>query len=215
MNSIIALDIETTGLDPHKDAIIEIGIVQFNLKRIEAQWSSLINPGRKIPPFITQLTGIDDHMVLNKPSIKEVVPVIRNLIGDTHFILGHNISFDLSFLQKLGLARSNDTLDTYEIASVLLPSAGRYNLEALRQKLNIPHQANHRALDDALVTSEVFRSLYEIGMELPIQLLAEIVRLGDGIDWSGYPAFLRHVIIQIKGNHFGASGKARLFRSFV
>jgi len=189
MNSIIALDIETTGLDPHKDAIIEIGIVQFNLNRIETQWSSLINPGRKIPPFITQLTGIDDHMVLNKPSIKEVVPVIRNLFSDTHIILGHNIGFDLSFLQKQGLFRSNDTLDTYEIASVLLPSAGRYNLEALRQKLNIPHQANHRALDDAMVTSEVFRSLYEIGMELPIQLLAEIVRLGDGIDWSGYPAF--------------------------
>jgi ATP-dependent DNA helicase DinG len=173
MNSIIAVDIETTGLDPHKDSIIEIGIVRFNLKRIETQWSSLINPGRKIPPFITQLTGIDDHMVLNKPSIKEVVPVIRDLIGGTDIILGHNISFDLSFLQKHGLTRSNDTMDTYEIASVLLPTAGRYNLEALRQKLNIPHQANHRALDDALwnYLSNSWQKLYVLVRELIGQVI--------------------------------------------
>ena len=93
------------------------------------------------------------------------------------------------FLRNYGLFRTNETLDTYEIASVLLPAAGRYNLGALGQLLNIPLPASHRALDDARVTCAVYRSLYEIGMELPLQLLAEIVRLGEGIDWSGYPAF--------------------------
>lgn len=188
MSSIVALDIETTGLDPQKDAIIEIGAVCFSGKRVEDEWSSLINPGRKIPPFITQLTGITDHMVLEAPPIQKVLPELREFVGDLP-ILGHNVGFDLAFLRNYGLFRSNDILDTYEIASVLLPAAGRYNLGALGQILSIPLPASHRALDDARLTSAVYRSLYEMGMELPLQLLAEIVRLGEGLDWSGYPAF--------------------------
>ena len=188
MDSIVALDIETTGLDSKKDAIIEIGAVRFTTKRIEGEWSSLINPGRKIPPFITQLTGINDHMVLEAPSIQNILPELRHFVGELP-ILGHNVGFDLSFLRNHGLFRGNDILDTYEIASVLLPSAGRYNLGALGQTLNILLPASHRALDDARVTSAIYRSLYEIGMELPIQLLAEIVRLGEGIDWEAYGFF--------------------------
>jgi len=188
MNSIVALDIETTGLDPQKDAIIEIGAVRFTVNRVEDEWSTLINPGRKIPPFITQLTGITDHMVLEAPPIQRVLPELHEFVEDLP-ILGHNVGFDLSFLRRHGLFRGNETLDTYEIASVLLPSAGRYNLGSLGQALNILLPASHRALDDARVTSAVYRSLYEIGMQLPIQLLAEIVRLGEGIDWPGYQAF--------------------------
>ena len=184
MDSIVALDIETTGLDPQKDAIIEIGAVRFNGNRIEDEWSSLINPGRKIPPFITQLTGINDHMVLESPAIQNVLTELRHFVGDLS-ILGHNVGFDLSFLRKHGLFRANDTLDTYEIASVLLPSAGRYGLAALAQTLNIPVFVMHRGPQDATTTYKIYQSLYEIGTELPIQLLAEIVHLGEGIDWAG------------------------------
>ncbi len=189
MTTLVALDIETTGLDSHKDAIIEIGAVCFSGNRIEEKWSSLINPGRKIPPAITQLTGISDHMVLEAPSIQTVIPEIRDFIGNLP-ILGHNVGFDLAFLRNYGLFRTNEILDTYEIASVLLPEAGSYSLRALGQFLKIPLKPNHRALDnDAMVTYYVYRSLYEIGMELPLHILAEIVRLSEGIEWSGYPAF--------------------------
>jgi len=188
MQSIIALDIETTGLDPQKDAIIEIGAVRFNNNRIENEWETLINPGRKIPPFITQLTGINDHMVMEAPSIQDILADFRHFVGD-FFILGHNVGFDLSFLRRYGLFKTNDTLDTYEIASVLLPTASRYGLSSLAQQLNIPIKANHRAMADARVTSEVYRSLYEIAMDLPIQLLAEIVHLSEQIDWAGYGFF--------------------------
>ena len=188
MKSIVALDIETTGLESQKDAIIEIGAVRFTTRRVEDEWSSLINPGRKIPPFITQLTGINDHMVLEAPSIQDILPELRHFVSELP-ILGHNVRFDLSFLRNYGLFRGNDVLDTYEIASVLLPSAGRYNLGALGQTLNIPLPASHRALDDARVTGAIYRSLHEIGMELPIQLLAEFVRLGEGIDWDAYGFF--------------------------
>jgi ATP-dependent DNA helicase DinG len=188
MDSIVALDIETTGLDPQKDAIIEIGAVRFNNNRIENEWETLINPGRKIPPFITQLTGISDHMVMEAPSIHDIVADFQHFVGDTS-VLGHNVGFDLSFLRKQGLCKLNDALDTYEIAAVLLPTASRYGLSSLAQQLNIPLKANHRAMADARVTSEVYRSLYEIALDLPIQLLAEIVHLSENINWSGFGFF--------------------------
>ncbi len=188
MDSIVAIDIETTGLDPQKDAIIEIGAVRFTINRIEDEWSSLINPARKIPPFITQLTGINDHMVLEAPAVQNILPDLRSFVGDLP-ILGHNVGFDLSFLRRQGLFKSNDLLDTYEIASVMMPTAGRYGLGSLGQQLNILMRANHRALDDARVTSAVYRSLYEISAQLPVQLLAELVRLGEGLDWAGYGFF--------------------------
>lgn len=185
MDSIVALDIETTGLDPEKDAIIEIGLVRFHDRRIEAEWSSLVNPGRRIPPFITQLTGITDQMVLQAPSLREVLPALIEFIGNLP-VLGHNIRFDLSFLKRHGILRNNTVLDTYEMASVLCPNAGRYNLGALAQALGVPYPATHRALDDAHATRGIFIRLYEEALTLPLPILAEIIRLGEGVDWAGY-----------------------------
>ena len=188
MTSIVALDIETTGLESQSDAIIEIGAVRFNGRRIEGEWSTLINPGRRIPPFITQLTGITDQMVLEAPPIRSVIADLRDFVGDAP-ILGQNIGFDLSFLRKYELFKLNDVLDTYEMAAVLMPSAGRYNLSALGQALGVILPATHRALDDARVTRVVFQRLYEMALELPLHLLAEIVRHGEQVDWAGYRPF--------------------------
>ena len=188
MASIVSLDIETTGLDPQTDAIIEIGAVRFSGHRIEDEWSTLINPGRRIPPMITQLTGITDQMVLEAPHIRDIVPELADFIGKAP-ILGQNIGFDLSFLKKFGILNGNDVLDTYEMAGVLLPTAGRYNLAALGQSLNVMLPATHRALDDARVTRAVFLRLYEMSLEMPLNVLAEIVHLGEQVDWAGYKAF--------------------------
>ncbi len=183
MTSIVALDIETTGLDAENDAIIEIGAVRFNGKRLENEWSSLINPGRRIPPFITQLTGISDQMVLKAPPLKAVLADLVAFVGNSP-ILGHSIRFDLSFLRKYKILSINDILDTYELASVLLPSAGRYNLGALALALGTLSSANHRALDDARATRLVYLRLIDEIMEMPLGLLAEIVRLSEQIDWG-------------------------------
>lgn len=183
MNPIVALDIETTGLDPDKDAIIEIGAVRFSDRRIDGEWSTLINPGRRIPPFITQLTGITDQMVLKSPAIKNVLADLQSFVGDAP-ILGHNIRFDLGFLRKQRILVHNQTLDTYELASIFLPGAGRYNLGALAQALNVMLPANHRALDDAHATRGVYLRLIEEAQNLPISLLAEIIRLSEHLDWG-------------------------------
>jgi DNA polymerase-3 subunit epsilon/ATP-dependent DNA helicase DinG len=197
MTSIVSIDIETTGLDPQKDAIIEIGAVRFNAQRIEDEWSTLINPGRHIPEQITALTGIDDTMVRNAPRIQDVLEELDNFVGDLP-VLGQNVRFDLGFLQKQRILALNPVLDTYELASVLLPTASRYNLGALGQLLGIPLPANHRALDDARVTHAVYERLLALAVELPLELLAEIVRLGEPLDWDGNFAFLEALRIRAR-----------------
>ncbi len=183
MPSIVAIDIETTGLDSQSDSIIEIGAVRFNGKRIEAEWSTLINPGRSIPGLITQLTGITNEMVRNAPPIRAVIQDLADFVGDAP-VLGHNVRFDLSFLQRYGLFELNEVLDTYELASVLLPDASRYNLGALGQLLGILLPADHRALDDARVTHAVFLQLSDKAQTLPVEMLAEFVRQSEPFEWG-------------------------------
>jgi DNA polymerase-3 subunit epsilon/ATP-dependent DNA helicase DinG len=184
MNSIVAIDIETTGLDNEREAIIEIGAVKFKGNRVEDEWSSLINPNRHIPEFITGLTGIDDAMVRQAPHVRDVAHELEAFVGDLP-ILGHNIRFDLGFLQKQIPFSLNEVIDTYELASILLPNASRYNLGALGKALGIALPATHRALDDARATHGVFNRLHEMAHELPLDLIAEIVRLGEPIEWDG------------------------------
>jgi len=183
MQSIVAIDIETTGLSEERDAIIEIGAVKFKGHRVEDEWSSLINPNRHIPEFISGLTGISDVEVRNAPRFHEVAEELEAFVGDAP-VIGHNVRFDLGFLQKAGLLQYNEVADTYELASVLMPTASRYNLGSLGKQLGILLPATHRALDDARVTMAAFNRLLEIARELPLELVAEIVRLSEPLEWD-------------------------------
>ena len=183
MTSIIAIDIETTGLDAERDAIIEIGVVRFNGHRVEDEFSTLINPGRHIPEFITNLTGIEDVMVRQAPRLSEIVKELESFVGDLP-VVGHNVRFDAGFLQRAGLLQFNEIIDTYELAAVLMPSASRYNLGSLGQQLGIPLPATHRALDDARVTHAVYVRLFDLAKELPPETLAEIIRMSEPLRWD-------------------------------
>ena len=118
MPSLVSIDIETTGLDSQADAIIEIAAVRFNGHRVEAEWSSLINPGRPIPPMITQLTGITNEMVRNAPPMRAILNDLADFVGAAP-VVGHNVGFDLSFLQRYNILKLNQVVDTYELAAVL------------------------------------------------------------------------------------------------
>ena len=183
MQSIVAIDIETTGLSEERDAIIEIGAVKFKGRRVEAEWSSLINPNRHIPDFISGLTGISDVEVRNAPRFQEVASDLEAFVGDAP-IIGHNVRFDMGFLQRAGLFPYNEIIDTYELASVLMPTASRYNLGALGKQLGILLPATHRALDDARVTMAAFNRLFELARELPLEVVAEIVRMSEPLEWD-------------------------------
>ena len=183
MQTLIALDIETTGLDPSTDAIIEIGAIRFRDSRQEDEWAELVNPGRPLPHFITQLTGISDDMLSGAPRITEVLESLESFVGEDP-IVGHRIGFDLGFLRRRGLFGSNLPLDTYDLAAVVLPDAGRYSLGALASLLKIPSMNAHRALDDAKTTMQVFQRLYEHVLELPYPLLKALSEMAQPIDWG-------------------------------
>jgi ATP-dependent DNA helicase DinG len=184
MYPIVALDIETTGLDPRRDAIIEIGAVCFDGKKIIKSWQSLINPQRPIPPVITQLTNITNEMVANAPQIKSVIQDFADFVGDLP-VLGHNIAFDLSFLKIYKNFDFNQVNDTFEIAAVLLPTAPRYSLSALVDFFGESNLNPHRAKDDAEATMAVFKKLHELAGKLPLSLLAEIVQASHSLNWDG------------------------------
>ncbi len=197
MTIIVSLDIETTGLDENREAIIEIAAVKFNGRRIEDEFSTLINPGKNIPDFITGLTGIDNAMVRQAPRLRDIAHELTAFVGDAP-ILGHNVKFDIGFLRKAGLFEYQQTLDTYELASVLMPTASRYNLGSLGQQLNIPLPATHRALDDARVTQAAYVRLFDMACELPVETLTEIVQLGDFVDWDAGWVFQQALQIRAK-----------------
>jgi ATP-dependent DNA helicase DinG len=181
---IVALDIETTGLNPEKDAVIEVGLIRYHGDREEARWSSFVNPGCRIPPVITQLTGITDAMVADAPGIKDLLPAIREFVGDST-LLGHNVAFDLAFFRKQRMWADQDSVDTYELASALLPRAPRYNLGALCAHLGIPASPSHRAMDDAFAAFALYRALADLARALPTAFLAEMVRFGQDVVWGG------------------------------
>jgi len=183
MTTIVSIDIETTGLDENREAIIEVAAVKFSNRRVESEFKTLINPGKHIPDFITGLTGIEDKMVREAPRLRDIAHELTAFVGDSP-ILGHNVKFDIGFLRKAGLFQFNQTIDTYELASVLMPTASRYNLGSLGQQLSIPLPATHRALDDARVTQACYVRLLDMARELPLETLQEIVELSNFVDWD-------------------------------
>jgi len=184
MYPLVALDLETTGLDPLRDAIIEIAAVRFDGKEINGEWHSLINPQRPVPDTITQLTGINSRMVASAPKIMEVINDFAEFVGDLPLV-GHNVSFDLSFLKIHTPLGRNPVIDTFEIASVLLPTAPRYSLSALVEICGLQNKRPHRAQSDAEATLDVFNALYAQAKKLPPHLIAEIVNASQNIDWNG------------------------------
>ncbi len=179
------VDVETTGFDPYSNAITEIGIVILRGHDILKEYSTLINPQQKIPAEITQLTGISDKMVKDAPTISSVRRHIRDLLS-SHIIIGHNVNFDLKFLNAERLAVGHHKLDTVTLAAILYPEAGRFSLESLASFLNLPDGDNpqtHRALDDAQQTAELFLALWERALTLEKWQLEEIVQGGQGLAW--------------------------------
>lgn len=185
---LVALDLETTGLDPATDAIIEIGIVRMKEGAVTAEYSTLVNPGRPIPANIVHLTGIKPEEVVGAPGINQVLAAVSTFVGSAP-VIAHNAAFDLGFLRPHGILQNNLRLDTYELASVLLPRAAGYGLASLSVQHGITHQRKHRALDDARAAALLYWALWNKALELPYAALYEICMAAQGLDWDARPVF--------------------------
>ena len=181
----VAIDVETTGLDARKDAIIEVAAVAFRENDILDEYTTLLNPMRELPEFVTQLTGITQGMVNEAPTMFKVRPRLKSLMAD-HVLVGHNVDFDLGFLTEERLGVGSHRIDTLTLATILVPNAGRYNLESLAYHLHLAQVGNgqtHRALDDAELTIELFLALKERALALQLWQLEEIVQAGRKLGW--------------------------------
>ncbi|MCX6989843.1 MAG: DUF3820 family protein [Chlamydiae bacterium] len=160
----VCLDLETTGLVPETDHIIEVAAVLFTSEGIVKSFETLIDPGCPISPESMAIHHITDDMVKGKPSIADVLPQIIQFVG-RHTIVGHGITMDIAFLvqaaKKLSIHSNLATqlfFDTLRLAR-LYGESPTNSLQKLREHFNIPAEGAHRAMNDVLVNIEVFKFL--------------------------------------------------------
>ena len=162
--SLVFLDLETTGATPTTDRITEIGLVEVANGEFQGSWSQLVNPQSRIPPFIESLTGITTAMVEHEPTFAQIASqLFERLQGK--ILVAHNARFDYGFLrnefQRLGLDYRARVLCTVKLSRALFPQQRRHNLDALIERHSLACRARHRALGDAEVLWDFVRKLYE------------------------------------------------------
>lgn len=182
-DEFVVIDIETTGLKPTQQRILEVGLIRVSPHGSPLRWSSLVNPGRRIPDYIRTLTSIDDQMVSGAPEFRSIAPTIVEVIGDLP-VVGHNVEFDLAFLNaelaRAGLPKLvNQGIDTLALSSTLAVEARRLNLGDVARALGVVSKEAHRALADASTTLEVFGALLTRAREQGLATLDDLVRLNQ------------------------------------
>lgn len=177
------IDLETTGGSPDKCAITEIAALRCRGGELLGTFSTLVNPGTTIPPSIVVLTGITQAMVAPAPTIGELLPSVLELVGDDSVVVGHNVRFDVAFLDA-ALVRhgyphlANRRVDTLALARRLIrDEVPDLKLHTLARHLRTSVRPTHRALDDARATMEVLHGLLERAATLGVLGLDDLLAL--------------------------------------
>jgi DNA polymerase III subunit epsilon len=177
----VVFDIETTGSSATKGgAITELGALKVVRGEVVEEFATLVNPGRKIDPFVARLTGITNRMVAKAPPISEVMPRFERL-AEGSVLVGHNVHFDCSFVTAArGLPLPNPLLDTLKLARSVVPGLRRYRLSSLASHFGVRATPNHRALSDSAATAEVFLRLIKLLRSAGVHSVGEAVTLRSG-----------------------------------
>jgi ATP-dependent DNA helicase DinG len=179
----VALDLETTGLHPEQDAILEIAAVKFQGSEIIDTFETFVAPGRSIPYRVQRLTGIKPQHMAGAPPFAAIAKKLSFFLED-YPIVGHSIPFDVSFLRLKGLARTNPLIDTFELATVLLPSLASYNLGQVAESLGIRvPDDRHRAMVDTVLAMDVFVALHQRLDAIDLSLLNDLAHLDAPRSW--------------------------------
>ncbi len=174
----VVFDTETTGLDPLRDELVQLGAVRVVNGRIlrGETFDALIDPGRPIPPESTKIHGITDEMVAGRPPAALVVARFAGFARDS-VLVAHNAAFDLAFLRRFeseaGVRFDHPVLDTLLLSAVLHEDIEDHSLDGIAGRLGIAVRARHSALGDALATAEVFVRLIELLRLRGIETLGE------------------------------------------
>ena len=184
----VALDLELTGLDRQRDEIIEVALVRFRGSEVLETFSSLVHTKRTVSPRIEQLIGLSSRDVVDAPRLEQLRGEILRFVSN-YPLVAHSIETDLFFLQKQGLSLQNVALDTFELASILVPEANTYSLVSLSEMMGIALPDAHRALPDALATQALFAALVEPFRRVGSALAPRDPEPGAGIGLVALAAF--------------------------
>ena len=210
--TFVVFDIETTGFSPVKNKIIEIGAVKVEHGMIVDRMDEFINPEVPIPFEIERLTGINDAMVMNAPTVDVILPRFLDFVGDA-VLVAHNASFDVSFIRHNAelLRRSIEptVLDTVTLARVLLPNLNRYKLDTVAKALHVSLENHHRAVDDAEATAGIFLRFVEmLKKQYDMKNLDDLAMFNRSDDSAIMKMPTYHVIIIAKND----LGRVNLYR---
>ena len=166
LKSFISIDVETTGLNIYNDRIIEISACKYINGKLDSTFSQLINPNKKLSPFIENLTGIKNNDLIDKPVFNEIGSMFVDFIKDFP-IVGHNIMFDLKFINqamenKYNMLRNNFICDTYYLSRIFLFYVESFKLTSLCDCFNIEIGKSHRAEDDAINSAKLFFEILNV-----------------------------------------------------
>jgi DNA polymerase-3 subunit epsilon/ATP-dependent DNA helicase DinG len=179
-----ALDLETTGLDPDRDGVIEVGAVAFNHQVVVDRLELLANPGRKLPDAIARLTGIKNEELRGAPPSQEALETLSRFLQGRQAV-GHGASLDIDFLSAAGLWETGrELVDTLHIARILLPQAASHSLPLLAAELGLEQPRPHRALDDADATRQLLMRLREEAATLDEELKEKMLALVAPYGWA-------------------------------
>jgi len=177
------LDIETTGGDRNTDAVTEIGAARFRGGECLGTFQTLVNPGTRIPPSITVLTGITESMVATAPPLDQVLPSLIEFVGEAT-IVGHNVGFDLGFLNAALRRRGSPELGAHAVVDTLAlarrlvrDEVPDCRLGTLATRLRLDHRPTHRALDDTLATADLLHYLLERAGTVGVMGLDDLLHL--------------------------------------
>lgn len=184
LREYVALDVETTGLNPQNDDVIEVAVVVFNEREELAHFTQLVRPRRPISLQISRLTGISQEMLDESPTFNEIVGELSDMIGDRP-IVGHNISFDMSMLAGEGFKPNNQLIDTYTLATGLLHDVANFQLGTISEYFGyrITDEDRHRALGDTRATAHVFQHLLQRLNGYDADSMRQIAQFAKAAKW--------------------------------
>jgi DNA polymerase III epsilon subunit family exonuclease len=180
--TFVVVDVETTGGSPATDSLTEVAAARYRGGELLGTYQTFVRPDERIPPFITALTGISDAMVADAPRVGEMLPSFLEFVGGS-VLVGHNLRFDLSFLDHALVATGRDrlanrTVDTLALARRLVRGVvPDCKLGTLAATLRLPHQPSHRALTDVLATGDLLHAMLERAGSFGILELEELLEL--------------------------------------
>ncbi len=179
--TLIFFDLETTGLNPDSDEVIEIGAIKVRDGNIIGKFHSFVRPHRNIPSLVTNLTGITFEDVENAPSPDDIRNKLEKFIGN-YPLIAHNVSFDRIFLEKfMGKRLDNEFFDTLELSRIFFPHFSSHSLQNLVKTLSLKKEEAHRAVSDALMLYYLFERIVLQRKNSSPYLLHNIKRISNGI----------------------------------